>query len=65
MVLVKKINDVEFYYEQLPDESYKVIAYSVAQQRSAILAYENDIDGVFRCINVFSKGFDLNGFKLN
>ena len=72
-IFVKRVKDVEFYYVEcknesnnpyFPDVYYKVIAHSDLQQQSAILAYENDLEGVKRCINSFSKGFDLNGFKL-
>lgn len=62
---IKKIKDVEFFYTQCSDGSFKVIAYSDLQQRNEVLAYENSIEGVFECVNYFSNGFDLNGFKLN
>lgn len=63
MKFVKKVKDVEFYYEEC-SIGYKVIAHSDLQQKSAILAYENDLKGLENCINAFSNGFDLNGFKL-
>lgn len=65
MEFIKKIKDVDFYYAQCSDGSFKVIAYSDLQQKNEVLAYENSIEGVFECVNYFSKGFDLNGFELN
>lgn len=65
MEFIKKVKDVAFYYERCPDGSFKVIAHSELQQKSAILAYENSIEGVYNCVNVFSRGFNLNGFELN
>ncbi|GGK22792.1 hypothetical protein GCM10010965_14610 [Caldalkalibacillus thermarum] len=65
MRFIKKVKDVAFYYERCSDGSFKVIADSELQQKSTILAYENSIEGVFNCVNVFSRGFNLNGFELN
>jgi hypothetical protein len=64
MEFVKKVKDVEFYYEKCADGSFKVIAHSDLQQKSAVLSYENNLKGVENCVNAFSSGFDLNGFKL-
>ena len=66
MRFIKKVKDVAFYYERCSDGSFKVIAHSELQQKSAILAYKNSIEDVFNCVNnVFSRGFNLNGFELN
>lgn len=65
MEFVRKVKDVSFYYEECCDGSFKVVAHSEKQQKSAILAYENSIEGVHNCIQSFSSGFNLNGFELN
>lgn len=64
-IFIKKVKDVAFYYERCSDGSFRVIADSEQQQRSAVLAYEDSIEGVYNCVNSFSKGFNLNGFELN
>jgi hypothetical protein len=64
MVFIKKVKDVEFLYEKCQDGTFKVIAHSDAQQKSAILSYEKDLNGVNNCIKAFETGFNLGGFIL-